>query len=31
MRKAQGSEVADGDNFTGWAYAQLMRAMAKKY
>lgn len=31
MRKAEGSSVSDGDNFTGWAYAQLMRALAKKY
>lgn len=31
MRRAQGSEVDDGDNFTGWAYAQLMQAMAKKH
>jgi hypothetical protein len=31
MRRAEGSEVDDGDNFTGWAYAQLMRALAKKY
>lgn len=31
MRRAEGSTVADGDNFTGWAYAQLMRAMSKKH
>ncbi|SDD24096.1 peptidoglycan-binding domain-containing protein [Glycomyces harbinensis] len=31
MRRAEGSDVADGDNFTGWAYAQLMRAMAKQH
>ncbi|THV43567.1 peptidoglycan-binding domain-containing protein [Glycomyces buryatensis] len=31
MRRAEGSDTADGNNFTGWAYAQLMRAMAKKY
>ncbi|HEU5126964.1 MAG TPA: peptidoglycan-binding protein [Glycomyces sp.] len=31
MRQAEGSGVGDGDNFTGWAYAQLMRALAKKY
>lgn len=31
MRKSEGSGVDDGDNFTGWAYAQLMRSMSKKY
>jgi len=31
MRKAQGSDVADGNKLTGWAYAQLMQAMAKKH
>lgn len=31
MRRAEGSTVADGDNFTGWAYAQLMTALAKHY
>jgi hypothetical protein len=31
MRRAQGSEVDDGENFTGWAFAQLMQAMAKKH
>lgn len=31
MRRSEGSEVGDGDNFTGWAYAQLMRALARRY
>ena len=31
MRRAQGSGVDDGENFTGWAYAQLMVAVSKKY
>lgn len=31
MRRAEGSTVSDGDNFTGWAYAQLMQAMAKRH
>lgn len=31
MRKSEGSTVTDGNNFTGWAYGQLMRAMSKKY
>lgn len=31
MRRSERSGVDDGDNFTGWAYAQLQRAMAKRY
>lgn len=31
MRRSQGSDADDGDHFTGWAYAQLMKALAKRY
>lgn len=31
MRKAQGSSVDSGDEITGWAYAQLMQAIAKAH
>lgn len=31
MRKSQGSTVGDGDNFTGWAYGQLLMAMSKAH
>lgn len=31
MRKSEGSTVSDGNNFTGWAYGQLMRSISRKY